>query len=121
MIMSPQWLQKGSASIKIGNTSEYIGAWTWNGMEQEDIGNIGVGKMSECEKMSEECGKHRKCWSVEQENIRKHQKHRSMEQEDVGIWKTLEMSECEIGMEIWGRENRIWALRLSRFLTLQSP
>ena len=38
--------------------------WTMSehGMEQEDFGNIGVGRTLECGKMSEDCGK---CWSVE--------------------------------------------------------
>ena len=36
-----------------------------HGMEQEDFGNVGVGKASECGKTSEDCGKHRKHWSVE--------------------------------------------------------
>ena len=49
--------------------SENIGAWTWNGMEQEDFGNVRVGKASECGKMLEDCGKHRKCRSMEQEDI----------------------------------------------------
>ena len=51
--------------FKIGKTSENIRAWTWNGMEQEDVRNIGAGKMSECGKMSEKCGKHQKHQSVE--------------------------------------------------------
>ena len=79
-------LPKGYASIKIGKTSEH-------GMEQEDFGNIGVGKTLECRKMLEDCGKH--------------QKHQSVEQENIGVWNrkmlgTLEMLECELGMEIWG-------------------
>ena len=44
---------------KNGETSENVRAWTWNGMEQEDFRNVGVGKASECGKMSEDCGKHR--------------------------------------------------------------
>ena len=35
----------------------------WNG--QEDFGNVGVGKASECGKTSEDCGKRQKCRSVE--------------------------------------------------------
>ena len=46
-------------------TSENIRAWTWNGMEKEDFGNIGVGKTSECGKMLEDCGKHQKHRSAE--------------------------------------------------------
>ena len=85
---------------------ENIGAWTWNGMEQEDFRKVGVWRTSECGKMSEDCGKR---W-----------KHQSAEQENVGVWKTSEnirnvrnirvwnrktseTSECEIGMEIQGR------------------
>ena len=49
----------------IYKTSEKIRAWTWNGMEQEDFRNIGVGKASECRKMLEDCGKHWKHRSVE--------------------------------------------------------
>ena len=36
-----------------------------HGMEQEDFRNIGVGRTLECGKMSEDCRKHRKHWSVE--------------------------------------------------------
>ena len=57
--------KNGKNIRKHQKTSENIGAWAWNGMEQEDFGNIGVGKALECGKMSEECGKHRKCQSVE--------------------------------------------------------
>ena len=48
-------------------------------MEQEDFGNIRVGRTSECRKMSEDCGKH--------------QKHQSAEQENDGVWKTSETLE----------------------------
>ena len=105
MIMSPQQLQKGSASIKMGKTSENIRAWTWNGMEQEDFGNVGVGKALECGKMSEDCGKHQKCQSAEQENIRVWKTLENIGNVgNVRVWnrKTSETSECEIGMEIQG-------------------
>ena len=102
MIMSPQQLQKGSASIKMGKTLENVRAWTWNGMEQEDFRNIGVGKASECGKMSEDCGKCWKCQSVEQENVRVWKMSENVG--NVRVWnrKTSETLECEIGMEIQG-------------------
>ena len=80
--------------------SENVGAWTWNGMEQEDFGNVRVGKASECGKMLEDCGKRRKCRSAEQENIGVWKTLENIG--NVGVWnrKTSETLECEIGMEI---------------------
>ena len=84
---------------------ENVGAWIWNGMEQEDFGNVRVGKASECGRLWEmlemsECGigKHQSM-----ENIRVWKTSENVR--DIRVWnrKTSETSEREIGMEIWGR------------------
>ena len=74
-------------------------------MEQEDFGNVGVGRTSECGKMLEDCRKCWKCWSAEQENVGVWKMLENVG--NVGVWnrktlETSETSECEIGMEIWG-------------------
>ena len=66
-----------------------------HGMEQEDFGNVRVGKAPECGKTSEDC-----------------RKRRSAEQENIGVWKTLENIGNVRNIRVWNRKTlKHWSVK----------